>query len=262
MRPILLALLLCAGCVNAPTANTGAFVKGVAAVQSASDTLYDDLGVAERNVVLRQLNANPASGRRFDVANAYYYSTIGDPPLTTEFRSAIGIIAQYADLLNTLSNGSNNAAARAQTLEIAENLSSLAGTPEVALAAAALKPVIDQLLLARSVAEARQLALDGAPRFSDLIGALKNSTPAMFKMLVTEVAHSSGINSSKLTDYRTALANYVVLLDRLQKTFGSLVEAFKRPSDVTSIASLSQATGMLQEDVKAVRQALAAARSR
>ena len=248
-------------CVNAPIEETRSFEQSATIVKSASDVLYDQLALAERNTSIRIIEKEPGSAFNFKVANAYYYSTLGDPPTTSQFRTAIGIIGNYAILMRSLVDGSANEVSRVHILAIAKDLSALSSQPQLRAAAVALTPIIDRLLLVRSQAEAKRIALEGAPVVSDLVGALRDATPAMFKLLLADTARNSGINSPKLREYKVALSNYVVVLDRLQNSFNNLVEAYRNPSNPATLAALAQATGALQSDVDSLRKALAAARS-
>jgi hypothetical protein len=256
-----LSLLVLASCATGPIEETRSFEQSANIVKSASDVLYDQLALAERNTKIRIIEREPGSAFNFKVDNAYYYSTLGDPPQTAEFRSAISIVGNYAMLMRSLVDGSANQASRVHILAIAKDISALTSQPELSAVATALTPIIDRLLLVRSQAEAKRIALEGAPVVSELVAALRDATPAMFKLLVADIARTAGINSPKLREYKVALANYVVVLDRLQVSFDGLVEAYRNPSNPATLAALAQATGALQSDVDSLRKALAAART-
>ena len=240
-----LSLLLLVSCATGPIEETRSFEQSANIVKSASDVLYDQLALAERNTKIRIIEREPGSAFNFRVDNAYYYSTLGDPPLTSEFRGAISVVGNYAVLMRSLVDGSANQESRVHILAIAKDISALTSQPELSAVAVALTPVIDRLLLVRSQAEAKRIALEGAPIVSELVGALRDATPAMFKLLVVDTARSVGINSPKIREYKVALANYVVVLDRLQLSFDGLVEAYTHPSNPASLAALAKATGAL-----------------
>ncbi len=245
------------GCVNAPLQETKAFRAGVIAVTSASDVLYDQLNVAEKNTKLRLLRNTES----FQVKNAYYYATIvSDFPQTAPFRRAIKIIGQYANLLQDLLEGTGNEAIRGQIISIASTAATFTGQPEFGGAAQAFAPFIDQALLWESRTEARNLVMVGAAAVPKLIDDLRDSTPAMFYLLRTDVIAREGPNSAKLSSYKTVLGNYVVLLDQLETTFEKLLAAYQQPSNLAQIEALSEATGELNSGVKAMRQALAEAK--
>ena len=256
-----LSLVMLASCATGPIEETRSFEQSANIVKSASDVLYDQLALAERNTKIRIIEKDPRNAVNFTVDDAYYYSTLGDPPKTAEFRGAIGIIGNYAMLMRSLVDGSANQVSRVHILAIAKDISAVTSQPQLSAVATALTPLIDRLLLARSQAEARRIALEGAPVVSELVGALREATPAMFKLLLADTGRGAGIISPKLREYKVALANYVVVLDRLQLSFDSLVEAYRNPSNPATLAALAQATGALQSDVDTFRKALAAART-
>ena len=99
IRAFLRTLVLCVisgilwSCVSAPIDEAKSFVAAVAAAKTASDALCDQLDVAERQLQIRRIERQTVNS--FAVQNAYYYATIGEPPKTREFRSAIQIVSSY-----------------------------------------------------------------------------------------------------------------------------------------------------------------------
>jgi len=237
----LVFLDILAGCVSVPVAETNAFVSAVDAVKSASDVLLGQLNAAEKDLHLRKAKA-AGNTYVFSVGDADYYSTLDTfGPSTEKFKAAIEIIKDYSTLIQALAQGQGNDAIRDQIKKIASNVSILIHVPGFDAAVAALSPLIDKALLAESQDEARTLVRRGAPAVHNLIEALKNATPAMFKLLMAESFATQSDVQADSERTRIALSNYVVLLDRLSDTFDRLVDAFSRPDNrQRSLPSLQQ----------------------
>jgi hypothetical protein len=152
-----------------------------------------------------------------------------------------------------LIQGTNVDAYRGEIITIIQNIATLAGVSGIGPVAQELTPVLNQLLLAQSQAEARQLAVAGAPKVANLILQLKNATPAMFELLL---ANAEPASTATVRSIKTALGNYVVTLDDLQQSFMRLLDAYERPSNAATLAGLAELTGKLNADAVAVRQAL------
>jgi hypothetical protein len=242
-------------CVAAPVDEAKSFVAAVAATKTASDALCDQLDVAERQLQIKRIERQTTNS--FTVQNAYYYATIGEPPKTREFRNAIQIVSSYAALLLNLLQGTNVDTQRAEIITIVQTIATLAGVTGIGPVAQELTPLLNQLLLAQSQAEAQQLVLAGSPKVANLIIQLKNATPAMFELLLANAEPASPV---VVKSFKTALGNYVVTLDDLQQSFMRLLDAYQHPSNSTTLAGLAELTGKLNADAVAVRQALVKAR--
>jgi hypothetical protein len=155
VRIILVAFLatMLGNCASIPVEEAKAFKAAVIALQSAGDTLIDDLAVAERK---QWLSANDRGPFLYSPDGTYYYASLREPPSAFKLRAALKIVGDYAELELSLVEGRGIDASRAQIQEIASAVSAITTTPGIAVAVGALTPVIDRLLLAASVAEARQ----------------------------------------------------------------------------------------------------------
>ena len=245
-------------CLSAPLAETNAFATATDAVKSASDVLLGDLNAAEKNLRIRQIDKGGGQFT-FVVANAPLYSTLDTfAPDTAKFKAAIDILKSYAYLIRALVDGSRSAEAHEHINSLVANVSGLLGTKEFGAAAAALSPLIEKVLLARSRAEAAILVARGKPAIHALIAAIKDATPAMFRLLVADAFGTLSPQPVDTEKVRVALSNYTVLLDRLQETFDRLADAFARPSNDITLAALAQKTGELIADARVVQQTLAA----
>jgi len=108
--------------------------------------------------------------------------------------------------------------------------------------------------------------LSARPAFSEpaihqLVAALRAATPAIFKTLRDEILATGGGVGKKVDAERVVVANFVVMLDRLDQTFAQLVRAFEHPTNPVTLAALVAFSTQLEADVKSVRQAYVAFRN-
>ncbi|MBV8837039.1 MAG: hypothetical protein JO000_10890 [Alphaproteobacteria bacterium] len=257
---VAVAALCLAACATAPVEETKAFVAAVNAVKSSSDLLFDELNVAERNSYRRRLTATKTGAVRFQIGDAYYFSSIAEAPDTADFRRALSIIHDYSELLRMLVEGTNVEAARGQIETLIAKVATLAGNPAISAAAGDLSGLLDQLLLVISLEEAKRLVVTGEPAIHQLVAALRAATPAIFKTLRDDILAAGGGVSKKVDAERVVVANFVVMLDRLDQTFAQLVRAFEHPTNPVTLAALVALSTQLEADVKSVRQAYLAFR--
>lgn len=255
--------LLLPSCTTVPVEQARAFKAAVVAIQDAGNLILDEVGPAERK---RWLVGNDQGPFEYDPKATYYYSSISEPPKTLRLRAALKLIGDYADLQLTLLEGKNIEASRSQALSIAGTIAQIAGAPAgVGPALNELSVVIDQLLAAQNAAEARDQAIRGGAPLRALISALRASAPQIFATLIYPLNMRGGLSSAKASEkallYRRAVADFVVLLDRLDESFSKLQAAYSDPSNIVTLASLAQATGALSADVKAIRATLASLRA-
>jgi len=309
------AVSLAACAPTAPVEQVQLFSKAFANVQAASQPLFDDLGVAERDLGKRVVveaarsdtAAPPPAGQtdtavdpcldspagwqstgakddaghdigyidKFCLGQAPYFGSIGDPPDTQRFRNSLLILGQYSDVLLTLAEGRNidQAKVNLQTLG-----TSIAGTlaliPQAAPAAAAivpaltaLGPVIDEAAKAQNFKEMRRLVTTAAPHFETLIAALKAAAPAMFKTLTRAAARRVPLETqqspqlaatvvSQIEGYRTAVANFVLLLAEMRDAHADIVTALAAAEIApVSLATAADRAQRLNAEANALRQA-------
>ncbi|MQW86174.1 hypothetical protein [Sinorhizobium saheli] len=250
-----------AACVSgAPVEEARAFAEAADAVTDAGTLLFDGLAVAERQRRQELHNANPAQRYEFNVDDAPYFATIGEPPGTESFRRALAVVTAYADLVVALVEGKDVAASKSYLVQISNDLKQITGIPGVAVAVQTLDPLIDHALRAHSVAEARRLVLQGTQGVEDLLLALKNAAPTIYSTMIymdRKVPGSSESKTAKLNADRTKVANFVVLLDRLRATFGMLKVAFEHQNGRAGLAELAAESARLRADVDAARKVFA-----
>ena len=250
-------------CATAPVEEARAFADAVKAVKSASDLIWDELNVAERNQRLKLINRTPGSQTTFSTGDAYYFATIAEAPATTKFRKGFAVIQDYSTILVSLVEGQNVDSTRGQLEAFASTLGAVAQLPEIGEAVKLLAPFINQAILAYDIREARRLVVAGSPHISLLIQKLGAAAPEIFSTLISDLQASIVVDPAtgkKINAYRVTVSNYVVLLDRLQSSFDVLLPAFDRASNPATLAALVRATANLNADADAVRKILVLAR--
>ncbi|MER9581143.1 hypothetical protein [Mesorhizobium sp. M0276] len=258
--------ILVTACASVPKQETKIFVQNVSEIEKGVDPLLLELSVAERKQAIIKLQSdaaiNPSGASDFDPVDAYYFASIGEGPNTTKIRLAFGVIQSYAALLTALVDGSSVAEWKAQVQSIASNVAALARFSQFSAVATALDPFINQLLVAHSNAEARRLALEGRKPMLILLDELKSASDQIFQTLVFQdqpgvSARTRAERKADMDAARTKVANYVVLVDRLETNFNQMVVAYSRPSNPVSLAAVAEASGNLAADAKAARAAFA-----
>jgi hypothetical protein len=210
----------------------------------------------------------------FCLDDAQYFAEIGDPPATRAFRQGIRLLGDYAEVLLTLAEGRNLDETTAQVQTLGERISALvslvpsAGAAGSALTGVlgALTPIIKDAAQAKNVEELKRLILSGAPYVKQLIERLQSAAPEVFKTLISQSARdATGPEAldnaavakehlNRIAAYRTAVSNYVILLDELERAFEQLVAAFQQPRSAVSLASIAQRTAQLTAHAEAWRR--------
>ena len=294
---------LLGGCATqAPVDQIKYFAQAFTAVNTVGQPLLDDLAVAERvqgqQIAVRrakglstrgpedcqqaklpwQLALDGKSGiiNGFCSADAGYFAELGDPPATAILRGGLSIIEHYADVLSSLAEGRNLEQALGQVDALGQEVGGLlevlgAGSAAVAPVLMALKPLLENAAKQANQAEARRLILDGAPRVTALIGALRQAAPTLFgtliegpaaKLLRPDAGGAVAAELGRVQAYRVAVSQYVVLLDRLQKAWDNTAAAAASPNaSAGRLASLVAASAELRADANAVRKGFAALRA-
>ncbi len=299
MAVLALATLLLGGCATtpAPLEQIKFFSQAFAAVNTVGQPLLDELAVAERaqgkRVAARRAKdaaQNPPVGRGCEKADAAwvatgdaalgfiggycledagYYATVGDPPATAHLRGGLRVIERYAEVLTALAEGRNIDQAIGEVNALGQELSGLLalGGLQVALAPAlqALQPVLANVARNANAEEARRLIVEGAPKVSTLLQALREAAPDTFNTLVSELRRASSASAAaaaavkEIEARRVAVSQYVVLLGRLQQAWDATVEAAKNPGG-SRLTDLVARTAQVRAEADAVRRSLAALR--
>jgi hypothetical protein len=285
------------GCVTAPTEQIKYFSQAFNTVNTVGQPLLDDLAVAERRqgreIAVRRAQGKSKQGlaecpqgevpwqeaggiiRGFCVADATYFSELSDPPGAAAMRGGLSVIERYADLLSMLAEGRNVEDAVGQIDALGKNVTGLlavvgvAGAP-IGAALGALQPILESAARQANAKEARRLILEGAPIVTKLIAALRQGAPAVFNTLIEAPANrllkledkvAMAGEVSRVEAYRTAVANYVVLLGKLQDAWDLTVAVANAPPGQVRLVSLVQQTSELKADAEAARKVFAVLRA-
>ncbi len=293
-----------AGCTTAPTNEIKYFSQAFNTVNSVGQPLLDDLAIAERTqgrqIAVRRAKGESTQGvkdcppeelpwlmaadinqgviRGFCLQDATYFSVLSDPPATSVIRGALLSIGSYADILSILAEGRNAGDAIGHIDALNKNITGLAeiaGTANpIGPALAALRPILESAARQANAVEAKRLILEGAPKVTAVISALRQVTPPMFKTLIEASAAKltseadaapeiAATDVARVEAYRTAVSNYVVLLGKLQTAWDLTVASAKTPqSNNGQFAMLVQQTAELKSDAETARRAFTILRTR
>ena len=243
--------------------------------------MFTDLAVAERRVFIRTLASGgaPKDGdiivpAVFDPKSAAYFSTIGDPVLTTSLRRGLGLVGDYFKLLVTLAEGKNIDEAKGQIDAIAASVAGLVtvatGGTALPLAAIAkeLDPLIGQWAQAQNAEELRRLVLQGEPLIRSEINALQSASTTMYETLTREPMRAARTTLAdnaaarhaafvQMAGYNISVADYVVLLNKLNDTLTALADAVRNPGSPLALSSLAAAADSALIQARAAAGAIA-----
>ena len=288
----LLYVVLCNGCATvAPLEEVRLFHRALNAVDGASQSLLDDLAVAERrqgqdNAVTKAkkdryegdckgiLWAEPGFIEGFCSKDAPYFAELGDPPSTHAFRQSIRLMGEYAEVLLTLAEGHNLDETSAQVHTLGDKLAGLSNLTPVpgpvgavlTVTLGALDPILKDAAQAENVEELQHLVLSGAAHVKKLIKALRQAAPELFNTIVyqsvKEVTSPQALSTESVAEmhlgriavYRTAVSNYMGLLEELEQACDQLVTAFQRPRSAVSLASIAEQSAQLTAHAEAWRR--------
>lgn len=289
-------LLFLGGCATAPPAPVEQikyFSQAFAAVNTVGQPLLDDLAIAERFVGKQQAESRakappddkPCSSKEatwaasgdgkgyidgFCLEHVGYFSTLGDPPATTQLRGGLRVIERYAEVLTTLAEGRNIEQALGEVEALGQEVGGLlaltGASVAIAPALTALRPLLASVARNANADEARRLIVQGAPQVNALLGGLRDAVPAIFKNLTADPrrradkAESAEAAVKDIEARRVVVAQYVVLLGRLQQAWDATVVAANNPGG-SRLADLVARSAQLRADAEAVRRTLAALRS-
>jgi len=302
LASVLAAAAMLAACTTAPVDQIKHFSQAFSTLNTVGQPLLDDLAVAEkaRGRLVAADNARAeANGRGaacapyphawqtvpnsggfiagFCPADATYFSDLADPPATAALRGGLLVVERYAEILSALAENRNVDEALGQVDALAKNLSGLLAVVGVAAPLASalspLKPLLERAARETNAVEARRLILEGTPQVSKVIGALRDAVPPMFRTLVggsaTRLTQADAATPAiaapelaRIEAYRKAVANYAVLLGKLQAAWDMTAAAAAAPANGNrTLVSLVEQTAQIKADAEAARQAFAALRT-
>lgn len=217
----------------------------------------------------------------FCVSDSYYYSELADPPATATFRRSLAAVDSYTNVLLILAEGRNIEAAQAEVQSLAGNVGGVLEIAGAAGASAAMQGVVGALQplldLAAKRSNSKELARnvkEVSPKVAVVIEQLRVAAPELFNTL-TERALASlqraklkpdtsaefvRIEAGRIEAYRTAVSNYVVLLDQYERLLDRLVDSYDATGKVVTLSGLVQQSAQLSAQADAWRRTYSALR--
>lgn len=217
----------------------------------------------------------------FCVSDSYYYSELADPPATATFRRSLAAVESYTNVLLILAEGRNLEAAQAEVQSLAGNVGGvleMAGASGAGVAvqgiASALQPLLD---LAAKHSNSKELARnvkDVAPKAVAVVEQLRLAAPELFATLTESAlarlqraklkpdtsAEIVRVEAARIDAYRTAVSNYVVLLDQYERLLGRLVDSYDTTGKSITLSGLVQQSAQLSAQADAWRRTYSALR--
>lgn len=222
----------------------------------------------------------------FCTSDSYYYSELADPPATATFRRSLAAVDSYTNVLLILAEGRNIEGAQAEIQSLAGNVGGVIEIAGAAGASAAMQGVVGALKplleLAAKQSNAKELARNVkqvSPKVVVVIGQLRGAAPELFNTLTERAlanlqraklqraklkpdsgAEAVRIEAVRIEAYRTAVSNYVVLLDQYERLLDRLVESYDATGKVVTLSGLVQQSAQLSAQADAWRRTYSALR--
>lgn len=273
-------LMLASACAQLPKPELQAYSDAFAATRSAAEPMLADYAIAERDVGLDVMQADP--DRRFDgffptfqPSDAAALSTVSPPPGAAAIDRTFKAVAGYNETLVALAENRNIDEARGQVGQIIDNLSGIA--PPLAQAGPAVKPIADLLITALKPAieadnraQFKRIVLDGEPHVQALIDVLRDYTPTQFSITTTALRKKARQDPpppdrdavvAKINNWHKAYADYVALLDAMKLRLSDLRQAVESPRPAPLLQRAAVGSAELRSYADALRLSLAQVRA-
>ncbi len=212
---------------------------------------------------------------KFCLDDSAYFANVGDPPATRQFRQGLAVLGKYSEVLLILADGRNIEQAKADLHALGAGIAGMiAIIPQAAPVAAgigplltALDPIIEEAAKAQNFREMRRLVANADPYFARLVAAFKAASPKMFDVLIEAPASRVPIETKnnpelaqaivqQIEGYRTAVSNFVVLLDELARAHTDIVEALKQAENAPlTLGMVADRAQRLNAQANALRDA-------
>lgn len=275
--------VLSSACAQLPRAELQAYRDAFAAAQTAAEPILTDYAVAERAARANRLEHRADFARTgffavFDPAEASAVSSISLPAGASALRRGFQGIGNYNDTLVALAENRNIDEARAQ---VQQTITSLTGAvsafaPEAAVAETPIQTVVgavarllEPAIAAENRAQFNRIVLDGYPKVRELIGILRDFTPAQYSLTtrtlrerwVRQEANRPAI-AAEINAWHRVFGDYVALLNALERNLTALHAAVERPRAMpllvrasTGAAELRGYAEMLRRSIDEIRAA-------
>ncbi|WP_207537254.1 hypothetical protein [Sabulicella rubraurantiaca] len=266
------------------------YAEAFSRTHRASEDLLNEFAIAERRLGreegraarTRALGVDPV----FDPARAVYFASSATPPMAQASRRALAVVAAYNEGLLALAEGRGLSELRGEAAKLGSELlalGSVVGGGPVLAGLPAILPVLsavaDRAQQAASRAAFREAFLEGFQTVDQILSELRAGVPTMFLVLTTpgvDRLRRARLDGADLPDraaimsrheaYRTALSDWVVLLEETRGAIRAVKTAIETASSVQGTTSLANAADMaartarLRDLSSAIRAAVMRAR--
>jgi len=280
-----LVLTGCAGPVAQQEFQT--YVTSFEQMRGATNSLLDEVGAGERRRGQAVLSARPSSPRplgvdeSFRVADAAFYASNAEPPLTRAYRNALRVIVLYNDTLVGLVEGktlgelkTNAAELGSEALALAAVVTGMAVAPLIAPALPAIQLLADQAVAAASRAAFKDAFLRNFTAVDALFSKMREGAPDLFDVLAREnlarlrQARLDGLSDAARAEliarheaYRSALSDWVIMIEETQVAMRDVRTVLQAPAGLNaSTTDLTERAIKIRVLASTIRTTLSRAR--
>jgi hypothetical protein len=254
-----LAMVLIGCMTRAGIGEFVAYSDAFAASRAASNSLFDMLAVAERDV---RRQAAPR-GNAFEPQDAPAFATIGEPPLTAAYRNAFATITRYNAVMVGLASGQSAGRLSADIVGLATDSLALASvlSPGLAVPIAGFAPLAQSLgqtaLTFRTRAVFRQELESSAGDVRRLMETMRDGSPVIFRLLADAGQTTLGGDDSRREKLREVVSDWVILMNRNIAALDAAIAAGRSGSE-GDIGALRATIAELTDAAQALRTGIAA----
>ena len=272
---------LASACAQLPKPELGADTAAFEATRSAADPLLADYAVAERSERLVDMQEDPNRGYRrgffptFEVGDVAALSDASLPPGAAAIDRAFNAIGHYNETLVALAENRNVDEARGQLNQVIDDLGAIAPPvakmPVLKPAANLLIDLLKPAVVADNKEQFRRIVLDAQPSIKGLISQLRDYTPTQYDFATSALQAQAGDLppgpdrdkiAEKINGWHKTYANYVALLNSLDRRVDELADAVRYPKSQSFLQRAAAGAQELREYTDALRLSLAALRAK
>tara|TARA_R110000850_G_scaffold200600_2_gene326699 strand:- start:1647 stop:2375 length:729 start_codon:yes stop_codon:yes gene_type:complete len=238
--------------------------------------ILDRFAVAERKVFLE---TNQRS-TEFDPDNARYYVDDIDPPVAASLRQSFAITNAYTEALGALASGESAKQISEKITEIGTlattagvSVAGVTGSPQIVQAATAATKIVDPLkameelveyaFTIRTRKEFRDRLLQDYKTVDDTLIKMSEITGPSFELMkwskyLSSDMSTSGITKAELSELRSLMANWVVLIEKSRAALEGAKIAVETKNFSSSITDFTITAQELDSAAQNVRRNIAA----
>lgn len=280
LRRFLIAIslsILASACAQLPKPELAAYTAAFEATRNAAEPLLADYAVAERNERLADMQkdkdrkfATNGFFNTFQVSDVEALSDASLPPGAAAIDRTYHAISRYNETLLALAENRNVDEARGQLNQVIDDLSAIAPPvgrmPVLKPAANLLVDFLKPAIVQDNREQFKRIVLDAKPSIQGLIDILRNYTTTQydfttFALQDQATAMSNGPERDKvvekINDWHRTYANYVALLNALDRREDELVDAVRYPKTQSFLQRAAAGVEDLRNYTDALRLSLA-----